>query len=130
VNTILAIEDIPANLALLHAILEPAGFTMKDAMTLAEARTALQDAQPCLILLDVRLPDGNGLDLAREMQRRPAEQRVPILAISASVLPHERADALAAGCDAFLPKPIRPGELLQTVKGLLSAKTQESGFTS
>ncbi len=116
---ILAVEDIPANLALLHAVLEPAGFDVRDATTLQDARRALLDGQPSLILLDVRLPDGDGLDLAREMRRRPEARHIPILAISASVLPHERADALAAGCDSFMAKPIRPSELLQSVRSLL-----------
>lgn len=117
---ILAVEDIPANLALLHAVLEPAGYVIRDAMTLQDARRALHQGRPDLILLDVRLPDGDGLDLAREMQHREVPERVPILAISASVLPHERADALSAGCDAFLPKPLRPAELLTTVRALLA----------
>ncbi|MBM3462043.1 MAG: response regulator [Armatimonadetes bacterium] len=120
---LLAVEDVPANLALLHAVLEPAGFQVHDAMTLQEARSLLHAQRPALILLDVRLPDGDGLDLAREMQHRDAPERVPILAISASVLPHERDDALAAGCDAFLPKPLRPAELLTTVRGLLNKTT-------
>lgn len=118
-NQILAVEDVPANLALLHAILEPAGFEVRDAMTLQEARRSLDHNRPSLILLDVRLPDGDGLDLAREIQGRPEGERMPILAISASVLPHERADALSAGCAAFLAKPIRPAELLRVVRGLL-----------
>lgn len=116
---LLAIEDVPANLALLHAVLESAGFDLRDAMTLADARAAVRAQIPALILLDVRLPDGNGLDLARELKADPVTASVPILAVSASVLPGERADALRAGCDAFLAKPLRPAELLATVRCLL-----------
>lgn len=116
---ILAIEDVPANLALLHAILEPAGFNLRDTMTLAQARDAVASELPLLILLDVRLPDGNGLDLARELKANELTARIPILAVSASVLPSERADALKAGCDAFLAKPLRPAELLAMVRCLL-----------
>jgi len=122
-TSILAIEDVPANLALLHAILEPAGFVVSDAMTLQEARRSLERARPQLILLDVRLPDGDGLDLAREIQAWPNGERIPILAISASVLPHEQADALAAGCSGFLAKPIRPTQLLTSVRGILEQPT-------
>jgi CheY-like chemotaxis protein len=118
---ILAIEDVPANLALLHAILEPAGFDLRDTMTLSQARAAVRDDLPALILLDVRLPDGNGLDLARELKANEVTSRIPILAVSASVLPSERADALKAGCDAFLAKPLRPAELLAMVRCLLQA---------
>lgn len=122
---ILAIEDVPANLALLHAILEPAGFILRDTLNLAQARAAVLDQLPTLILLDVRLPDGNGLDLARELRANSATAHVPILAVSASVLPGERADALEAGCDAFLAKPLRPAELLAMVRCLLDAAATE-----
>lgn len=117
---ILAIEDVPANLALLHAILDPAGYELRDTMTLAQARAAVRNALPSLILLDVRLPDGNGLDLARELKASPATAGIPVLAVSASVLPSERANALKAGCDAFLAKPLRPAELLAMVRVLLN----------
>lgn len=117
---ILAVEDVPANLALLHAILEPAGFDLTDTATLRDARAAVKARVPTLVLLDVRLPDGNGLDLARDMKADPATHAVPILAVSASVLPSERADALQAGCDAFLAKPLRPAELLAMVRCLLA----------
>ena len=117
---ILAVEDVPANLALLHAILEPAGFELHDTTTMGEARAALRSRMPALILLDVRLPDGNGLDLARELKASNETSSIPILAVSASVLPGERADALKAGCDAFLAKPLRPAELLAMVRCLLA----------
>ena len=116
---ILAIEDIPANLALLHAVLEPAGFELHDTATLSQARCAVQESMFALILLDVRLPDGNGLDLARELKSNEATAHIPILAVSASVLPSERANALGAGCDAFLAKPLRPAELIDIVRQLL-----------
>ena len=118
-TVILAVEDVPLNLALLHAILDPAGYIVRDTRTLAEARAWVRNAVPALVLLDVRLPDGNGLDLARELRSVNATATVPILAISASVLPGERADAMQAGCDAFLPKPLRPHELLGQVHDLL-----------
>lgn len=118
-KNILAVEDVPANLALLHAVLDPAGYELQDTTTMAEARESLRENLPALILLDVRLPDGNGLDLARELKNCADTRHVAILAISASVLPSERANALEAGCDAFLAKPIRPLELLDIVHQLL-----------
>jgi two-component system, OmpR family, KDP operon response regulator KdpE len=57
-----------------------------------------------LLLLDVHLPDGLGLDLAAELQRGPAD-RPAIVALTASALPADQQAALAAGCDAFLAKP-------------------------
>lgn len=125
-KTLLAIEDVPANLALLRAILEPAGYVVCDAPTLAAGRNAIEQAPPALVLLDVRLPDGNGLDLVREMRMRPDQATIPVLAVSASVLPADKAEAFTAGCSAFLAKPLRAAKLLETVRALLAPPTPPS----
>jgi CheY-like chemotaxis protein len=59
------------------------------------------------------LPDGSGLELVAELAARDARERPRIIVMSASVLPHERSVALAAGVDGFLGKPYRPAELLE-----------------
>ncbi|MEX2011795.1 MAG: response regulator [Chloroflexota bacterium] len=74
-----------------------------------------------VVLLDVRLPDGNGLALARELRTRPPAQRPRVLILSASVLPHERDAALAAGADGFLGKPYRPPDLVAWLLQLIEA---------
>jgi CheY-like chemotaxis protein len=112
---LLVVEDDPANIALMRAILRPRGFGLAFAGSLAEARQAMAADRPDLVLLDIRLPDGSGLDLARELRARPELDRLPLIAVSASVLPSDRAAVDAAGCDAFVPKPIRPRELLAEI---------------
>jgi len=92
-----------------------------EAPDLATARSVLASHSVTLVLLDVRLPDGNGLSLARELRNRPAEQRPRVLVLSASVLPDERATALAAGADGFLGKPYRPAELVSQLIELIEA---------
>ena len=109
--TILAVEDEPLNRRLLHAVLEPAGYRVIDAATLAEAREWLASNLPDLILLDLRLPDGNGLELARELKGSEEWRRVPIVAATASAMPPVQLDADDAGCDGFLAKPIPPSTL-------------------
>jgi CheY-like chemotaxis protein len=114
--TILAVEDEPLNRRLLHAILEPAGYRVVDAATLAEARDWLADNLPDLVLLDLRLPDGNGLELAREMKGDERSRAVPIVAATASAMPPVQLDADEAGCDGFLAKPIAPSALRAEVE--------------
>ncbi|MGH2466068.1 MAG: response regulator, partial [Candidatus Limnocylindrales bacterium] len=63
--------------------------------------------------LDIRLPDGSGLDLARDVAKMASSERPKIVVMSASVLPTERAAALDAGGDVFMPKPFRPAELVE-----------------
>lgn len=112
---ILAIEDEPRNAALLRAILAPAGYALTVAATLAEARTWLLDRTPALVLLDRHLPDGDGLDLARELRASATTGGIPILLVSASVLPIDRAAAEEAGCAGFIDKPVRVDALLAEV---------------
>jgi two-component system KDP operon response regulator KdpE len=121
---ILLVEDEPANRVLLRAVLARAAdeairsANLREAGTLAEARAALVDQKPELVVLDMRLPDGNGLDLAREvMSSGPG--RPAVLILSASVLAPDRDAAVQAGADAFLGKPYSPADLLRTIQDLV-----------
>jgi two-component system KDP operon response regulator KdpE len=116
---LLLVEDDPTNRALVRAVLSRAPqVRLRDALvtetaTLAGARAALASIRPDVVLLDVRLPDGNGLDLARDLA---LEGRLPtprVVVMSASVLPAERDAAMAAGGDVFMAKPFRPAELIE-----------------
>ena len=119
-STVLLVEDEELNRVLVRAILARAGepsvrdATLVEAGSLADARTALAAAAVVdLILLDVNLPDGNGLALAAELTAAPA--RPTVIALTASVLPHERAAALEAGCDGFLDKPYAAADLVRII---------------
>lgn len=112
---VLAVEDAELNAALLRAILEPAGYDLTVAGDLAAARAWLADHDPKLVLLDRHLPDGDGLDVAREIRATPRLADAKILLVSASVLPVDREAAEAAGCDEFLDKPVRVASLLEAL---------------
>jgi CheY-like chemotaxis protein len=116
---LLAVEDEPRNAALLEAILGRAGYRLHVAGDLAEAREFLADATPALVLLDRHLPDGDGLDLIETIRATDRTRRVPILLVSASVLPRDQAAAIEAGCDGFLAKPVRVRPLVDEVRRLL-----------
>lgn len=113
--SVFAVEDDARNAALLQAALVPAGYRLTVVNSLAEARSRLVDERPDLVLVDVGLPDGSGLELVRELRATPATADVPIIVSSARVLAADRAAADEAGCDAFLAKPISLSELLSTV---------------
>lgn len=124
---LLLIEDEAPNRALMKAILARAsdprlrGATLIEAPDLATARKVLARQSVTVVLLDVRLPDGNGLALARELRTRPPEERPRVLILSASVLPNERESALMAGADGFLGKPYHPPDLVQWLLQLIDA---------
>ena len=119
---ILLVEDEPANRALVRAIIartdrpELRGIVLHEAASIAEARSVLARHPVDIVLVDVRLPDGNGLDLATELRAHPdAAGPAKIVIVSASVLPAERTSALATGADAFLAKPFDPSDLVELV---------------
>ena len=115
---ILLVEDEPRNIALMRAILVPRGYDLVVVETSSAARQRLAEDRFDLVLLDRHLPDGDGLDIAREMRAQPEQQTLPIVMVSASVLPADQQAAIDAGCDVFLPKPIRIDSLLHEVTRL------------
>jgi CheY-like chemotaxis protein len=118
---VLLVEDEPANRALIRAMVAriPMGrdrrFELHEASTIGEARAILAALRPVLVILDVRLPDGNGLDLATELRAAGGSGRPAVIVASASVLPAERAVAIERGADAFLGKPFGLAEFAEVV---------------
>ena len=124
---VLVVEDDEPNRALLRAVLARAtderlrGLVVLEAADLATARAILDTNRVDLVLLDVRLPDGNGLSLIWDW----AERQGPVpqfVVLSASVLPGERAAALATGAAGFLAKPYRSAELVESGAGILGGR--------
>jgi two-component system KDP operon response regulator KdpE len=123
-HRILLVEDEDLNRTLVKAVLARAQIQavrdaeVLDAGSLAAARQQLRDEDVDLVLLDMNLPDGNGLTLARELVAEgppPGRQRPAVVAVTASVLPQDRAAAIEAGCDGFLDKPYAAAELVAVV---------------
>jgi len=117
---ILLVEDEERNAALIRATLEPAGHRLVHARTLQEGTEALVTEWPSLVLLDLRLPDGSGAQLARDIRASAGGRSTPILAVSASVLEANRREAMEAGCDEFIAKPISPRDLLARIQARLA----------
>ena len=123
-RVILLVEDEEPNRALLRAVMARAihdrlpGVVLLEAADLASARRILATRDVDLVLLDVRLPDGNGLTLIPKADGLADAPSFVVL--SASVLATERAHALASGAAAFLAKPYRPVELIDTIAAVLN----------
>jgi len=103
---ILVVDDHELNLKLLERLLEIEGHEVRAADSLAAAERALAEEQPLMIVLDVNLPDGSGLELTRRLKSHPATASIPIVACTAGVMPDDEHQALEAGCDAYVSKPI------------------------
>ncbi|MEV4638461.1 response regulator [Actinoplanes sp. NPDC049548] len=121
---ILLVEDEELNRTLVKAVLARADIEavrdaeVIDAPNLAAARSRLGERAVDLVLLDMNLPDGHGLTLAGELAAGTAgggHKRPAVVAVTASVLPQDRAAALEAGCDGFLDKPYAAADLVAVV---------------
>jgi CheY-like chemotaxis protein len=125
-STILLVEDEELNRTLVKAVLarstEPAvrAAQVVDATSLAAARDRLAADHIDLILLDMNLPDGNGLTLARELSDAGGPKPT-VVAVTASVLPQDRVAAIEAGCDDFLDKPYAAADLVAVVSRHLAS---------
>jgi signal transduction histidine kinase len=103
---VLVVDDVAENRALLVDTLERLGFDVVEASCGADGLQQAQASRPDLVLMDVVMPDISGLEAISRLRRMPMLASVPIVAISASATPDVEQKALAAGADAFLPKPI------------------------
>jgi two-component system cell cycle response regulator DivK len=119
---ILIVEDNPGSLMLATVALEIEGFAVAGAETAAQARTLLAGATPDLILMDIQLPDADGLEFTKELKADPATADIPVIALTAHAMPlHERA-ARAAGCVGFIAKPWTPEALSRDVRAILATE--------
>ncbi|MDN3921862.1 response regulator [Roseateles violae] len=116
---LLLIDDDTRLTAMLSDYLNNAGFEVTVAGSLAAGREALAAGSFELLVLDLMLPDGDGLDFCRELRSEAASRRLPVLMLSARGEPMDRILGLELGADDYLPKPFEPRELQARIKALL-----------
>jgi CheY-like chemotaxis protein/anti-sigma regulatory factor (Ser/Thr protein kinase) len=128
---VLVVDDTPLNRTVLTRLLESAGFDVHGAANGEEALALWESWQPQFIWMDKRMQGLDGLEVTRRIRARERGTRVPIIALSASALEHERADILAAGCDDFVAKPFRESTIFAKMREHLGVEyTYESGTRS
>lgn len=113
-DTVLLIDDHRDTNRLAVELLELDGFEVVAVTTGQEALLRCSDLDPCLILLDLGLPDMSGIELARRLRSLPNCSRAPLFAVSGYA--HLKGEAIAAGCDGFLLKPLLPREMRHMVE--------------
>lgn len=117
--TILLVEDNPASRELLVDFLEQDGYTVLEAGTGMEALTIAGIAAPDLILLDLRLPDARGFDIAWRLRAEPRTAGIPILALTAYPGDDAAEPLEESGCTSYLTKPISQEILRQALQHYL-----------
>ncbi len=110
---VLVVEDEPVLAEVVGRALERAGMAVTLARSCSEARAALAQRTPDLVILDLKLPDGDGLALLRELRRATLPPTVPVIAVTAGFV--TRSELRRNGVQAFLPKPYDVRHLLAAV---------------
>jgi signal transduction histidine kinase/CHASE3 domain sensor protein/ActR/RegA family two-component response regulator len=117
---VLVIDDNDTNRRLVRALLAPAGYEVLDAAEVEAGIEMALASVPDAILMDIRMPLTGGIEAARTLQHDPRTKAIPIVALSARAMPGDREQALAAGCVAYVTKPVAQEELLGVLADVLS----------
>jgi CheY-like chemotaxis protein len=116
---ILAVEDNPVGLRVLRHVLQRKNFQVVCATSGREAIDAAKAQKVDLILMDLQMPDINGLEASAAIRKLPGYQETPILALTANYSDQTKEQCLAAGMQAFLSKPVDAHELWSAVSRYL-----------
>lgn len=119
---ILIAEDDESTRELLKYIISSAGFDVSTAADGQLALNAILNAPPDLVVLDIMLPEVHGYAVCHQVKSNDALKQIKVLMLSAKSFPADRRQAQEVGADAFLSKPVNPGELIEKIKSLLAAK--------
>ena len=122
---ILIVEDNPKNLKLVRDTLQVTGYQTIEAETGEEGLRLAHERHPALILMDIRLPGMDGLTAFRHLRADPLTRQIPVIAVTASVMTEQRHEILAAGFNAYHPKPIKVKELLDTIEKILGSQPRQ-----
>jgi len=117
--TILIVEDNDKNMKLVRDVLQAKGYATLEAGTGEDGVRLAGERKPDLILMDIHLPGMSGVDALKALRADAATARIPIAAVTASVMQQDRAIIMDAGFDAYVSKPISLKEFLDTVRTLL-----------
>ncbi len=116
---ILIVEDNDLNLKLFRDLLGANGYQTFETKEGIEAISMTRNIQPDLIVMDIQLPEISGLDVTRKIKADSQIRHIPIIAVTAFAMKDDEEKIMAAGCEAYLSKPIAIDDFLTTVRRFL-----------
>ena len=119
---VLVVDDKWENRAVVYNILVPLGFTVSEAMNGREGVARAIEKRPDMILMDLVMPEMDGLEATQQIRRTPEIENVLVIALSASVFEESRQKSREAGCHDFLPKPIQAESLFEIIQRYLGVE--------
>ena len=117
---ILCVEDNPQNMRLVRKILKHEGYEVLEAEDGASGLAVAETEEPDLILMDINLPDIDGLEVTRRIKAQAHLVHIPIVALTANAMYGDEERCLAAGCDGYIAKPVSKEKLVSSIEGYLS----------
>ncbi|HEY9806319.1 MAG TPA: response regulator transcription factor [Candidatus Obscuribacterales bacterium] len=124
---VLLVDDEPGLREAVQAYLEDSGFAVEVAGNAQEGWQLLQQRLPDLVISDVMMPQVDGYQFLKQMREDPRFKSLPVVFLTARGMTSDRIQGYQAGCDAYLPKPFDPDELVAIVENLLERRTSRSG---
>jgi len=116
---ILIVEDNEKNRRLVRDVLQVKGYQTIESETAEEGIRLAREQHPALILMDIQLPGMDGIAAFRHLRADPETQAIPVIAVTASAMTHDRQTIMAAGFDGYQSKPINVKAFLEAVRQLL-----------
>ena len=124
-SLVLVVEDEPAIAELLAVNLRHAGFDVAMASNLEAAKASVSERLPDLVVLDWMLPDGSGVQLAKQWRASPRTKLLPIVVLTARSEEGDKVAGLDAGADDYVVKPFSPNELVARLRAVLRRRAPE-----
>lgn len=121
-STVMVVDDNPLNLSLMEAMLVPAGYSVTLYDSGEKCIEAVPRDAPDIILLDARMPKLDGYQVVRQLKSDEATRRIPVVMVTSLVEVASRVEAIEAGADALLSKPVATVELLARIRALVKAR--------
>jgi two-component system cell cycle response regulator len=121
---VLVIEDDPTDLKLMWAVLSVDGHSVDGRPNAEGAMEVIAADTPDVILLDLRLPGMDGLTLVRQIKANANTRQIPIVAMTAYSDSFQREELMAAGCEAFIVKPVNTRRLTKDIEKAAEKKSQ------
>lgn len=120
VARILCVEDNPQNMRLVRKILKHEGYEVLEAEDGASGLAIAEAEKPDLILMDINLPDIDGLEVTKLIKAQAHLVHIPIVALTANAMYGDEERCLAAGCDGYIAKPVSKEKLVSSIEAYLS----------
>ena len=116
---ILIVEDNEKNLKLVRDVLQFKGYQTIEAGTGEDGVRLAKERHPALVLMDIQLPGIDGITALGQLRADAATRAIPVIAVTASAMTHDRQKIMAAGFDGYQTKPIKVKEFIEAVRAIL-----------